>query len=199
MAGIPRDLLYSAGGKEAIMAEDVLRRKHRKLFRVYDADRNGFIEEVDFTIIFERVAAVMGLLPGAAEYEPLRKQFHFVWENIRNLADANADNKVSEDEWLRYADTMSQSPAHYEKDAGALSEMMFNLFDSDRDGRLTPEDFNRFFRAFRIEESLAPLAWGKLSLKEPGFLSRPEGLVYAKQFYGSRDEADAGNHLLGPV
>jgi Ca2+-binding EF-hand superfamily protein len=181
------------------MADDVLTKKHLKLFKVYDADGNGFIEKVDFTIIFERVAAVMGLRSGAPEYEPLRAQFQFVWDNIRALADANADDRVSPQEWLDYAQKMSQSPATYEKDAGALSEMMFNLFDADKDGRLTLEDFRRFFRAFRIDESLAPLAWAKLPLKEPGFLSRPEGLVYAKQFYGSRDDADAGNHLLGPI
>src|SRR5579862_5973560 len=109
------------------MADDVLIRKHKKLFRVYDADGNGFIEKVYFTIIFERVAAVMGLMPAANEYEPLRKQFLFVWENLRSLADANADDKVSEDEWLRYAQAMSQSPAQYERDAGMLSELMFNL------------------------------------------------------------------------
>jgi Ca2+-binding EF-hand superfamily protein len=181
------------------MTEDVLSKKHRKMFRVYDADGNGFIEKVDFTIIFERVAAVMGLLPGAAEYEPLRKQFLFVWENIRSLADANGDDKVSEEEWLRYSHRMSQSPVLYERDAGALSELMFNLFDADKDGRLTLDDFRRFFRAFRIDEALAAGTWDKLGQKAPGFLTRAEGLVYAKQFYGSNDAADCGNYLLGPL
>src|ERR1043165_7665073 len=77
-------------------------KKQRHYFNVYDADKNGVIEQADFEDIGHRFAIALGHQPGGTVYNYLREGFLGVWHEIQKDADANSDGHITFEEFLRY-------------------------------------------------------------------------------------------------
>jgi Ca2+-binding EF-hand superfamily protein len=180
------------------MLTNLQRRKLTRYFRVYDVDDDGRMANADFERVVENVRILHGISSGSEEYRKLREAYLGRWEALRRFADADADGSVDLAEWLGYWSGLLDADDRYQEEVIAVTDRMFQLFDTDEDGVLGPDEFCDFFGIFGLKSALARGVFVELDLDGDGAISRAELLEMADQFYRSDDPSAPGNNLFGP-
>jgi Ca2+-binding EF-hand superfamily protein len=178
------------------MLTDFQKKKLGRLFAVLDADHNGQLEESDYSTVVSKLAQVNGWKQGSAEFASLEKLYLTIWGNMKALADQNNDGQVSLQEFLEFHSLMLSTPEMYDQITIGTLELLFDPFDRDNDGHLSPDDLRQFYRGYGIE-SAADEAFQKLDSNRDGKISKQEATDRVKEFYFSNDPAAAGNWLFG--
>ena len=157
------------------MLTDLQRRKMSRLFKVYDADGNGFIEESDLLRIAHNFAEQRGLAPGTEGYNQLRSKFLFVWEYLQKFGDPNRDYAVSLSEFLSYAQEVLEE--NYASVIGSTGSFLFELIDAD---------------------GLVKDIFAKLDLNADSTISTEEFAKLGYDFHYSDDPLNPANWFFGP-
>lgn len=181
------------------MLSDLQRDKLTRYFRVYDIDDDGRIGPQDFQRVVENVRILHGLADGSPAHEALRDGYLDRWESLRTAADADDDGGVDLGEWLTYWEGVVEDDDRYEREVGGITARMLDLFDTDEDGVLGPDEFCDFYGIYGLSAALARGVFIELDLNGDGAISRDELLEMSEQFYRG-DAPDApGNHFFGPI
>jgi Ca2+-binding EF-hand superfamily protein len=179
------------------MLSDALRDRLITVLGVWDADRDGAIEESDYAVAAGRLAGLSGLKPGSAEYERLHGQLvNGGWQLLRQF-DSNGDGRVSIEEALEGFDGLHADQQRYREVIIEPSYSAFDLIDTDHDGRITAEEYRAYLIAMSVDEATAATAFEHLDLNGDGFLSREEFVQLTDEFYTSDDPDAAGGWLYG--
>src|SRR3954470_359679 len=113
------------------MLTELQQRKLAHTFKLWDANRDGVVEQIDYELLIERVAAVRGWAPGSAAYQGLQQMYLGSWEAIRAYADTNRDNRITLDEWMACFGDWLRDPAAFRQMITPMSEQVFGLLDAD--------------------------------------------------------------------
>jgi Ca2+-binding EF-hand superfamily protein len=180
------------------MLTDLQRRKLTRYFRVYDLDDDGRLANADFERVVENVRILHDVDAGSAVYCRLRDAYIIRWDALRGFADKDADGSVDLDEWLGYWTELLGSSERYDAEVVAVTDRIFEMFDTDGDGVLGANEFCDFFGMFGLKTAMARQVFIGLDLDGDGAITRDELLEMADQFYRSNDPAAPGNNLFGP-
>lgn len=179
------------------MLSDALRERLTTMLAVWDADRDGAIEESDYEIAAGRMVSVSGLKPGAPEYEQLHAQLvDGGWQLLRQF-DSNGDGRVTIEEALNGFDGLHDDEERYRKVIVEPSYSVFDLIDADHDGRITAEEHRDFLVAMTVDAASAEAAFAHLDADGDGYLSREEYVALMRDFYTSDDPDVPAAWLFG--
>jgi Ca2+-binding EF-hand superfamily protein len=179
------------------MLSDALRDRLITILRVWDADRDGAIEESDYAVAASRLAGLSGLKAGSAEYEQLHGQLvNGGWQLLRQF-DSDGDGRVTIEEALKGFDGLHADQQRYREVIIEPSYSSFDLIDTDHDGQITAEEHRAYLIALSVDEATAETAFEHLDLDGDGFLSREEFVQLTDEFYTSDDPDAAGAWLYG--
>src|SRR5262245_2258910 len=106
------------------MLTEFQKSKLPNLFKLYDADGNGYIEAADFEAIHANFCQAAGLAKDSPQSEVLKQRLASRWVSIQKHADANSDTRVSLDEWLAYVDKMLQSEEQFRVEVEGIVAMI---------------------------------------------------------------------------
>jgi juvenile hormone diol kinase len=180
------------------MLTEFQKEKLPRLFAVYDADANGFVEREDFVRLTQSFAQARGWEPGDEEYDALEARLLSRWQSMRQFADADHDDRVSLDEWLAYVDDMLDSEDAYEAEVQKIARSTFGVFDRDGDGKLDLAEYQEGYRSLGLDEALASDVFRRLDLDYDGYISKSEHLTLVDQFFRSQNPHSPGNWVFGP-
>jgi juvenile hormone diol kinase len=180
------------------MLTEFQKEKLPRLFAMYDADANGFIEQEDFARLVQTFAQVRGWQPGTEEYDALETRLLSRWQKMLQFADADRDERVSLAEWLAYVDDMLSSEDAYEVEVQKIASTTFGVFDRDGDGELTIEEYSEGYAAMSLDKTFADDIFRRLDLNADGHISRSEHLTLIAQFFRSQNPQSPGNWVFGP-
>jgi juvenile hormone diol kinase len=180
------------------MLSDLQRQKLTRYFRVYDVNDDGQIGPADFLRVVENVRILHGLKDGSPQHEALLGGYLNRWESMRTSADADADGGVDLGEWLDYWEALVADDARYEKEMGRHIDRILEIFDTDEDGILGPDEFCDFFGTYGLSTALARSVFLDLDANSDGAVSRDELRQMADQFYRGDDPEAPGNRFFGP-
>ncbi|MEV6025305.1 calcium-binding protein [Streptomyces sp. NPDC052036] len=116
------------------------------VFSLFDADRNGHIEDTDFDLMGRRVVAAVPEAADAAK-DRLLSAFHRYGDTLVNEQDADGDGRISPEEFTAVVLDPSRFDAAVHEFAEALSEMG----DPDGDGFVARPDFRALMTAIGFE------------------------------------------------
>jgi Ca2+-binding EF-hand superfamily protein len=170
----------------------VVQRKTTALFRIFDANGDGYWERSDFEQFVERVAQERGLDPGSPEVEALSGVFMQLWESLR-AADTDGDDRVTLDEALAFQDQNFTPEA-----VTGFAQVIFPVLDSDGDGAIGIDEYRSLLKSSSIDPAVADEIFPRLDADGDGQISRAEFEQLYQEYFLS-DDADApGSSLWGP-
>jgi juvenile hormone diol kinase len=180
------------------MLTEFQKRKLTVLFHHQDMDHDGFLGKADYEQFVKRSGEVQKYPPGSAQYEAFYAQNMAVWEQVRQVADKDGDNRVSLEEFLESYDVTLSDEKLYDQFLTQYANSAFALWDRDGDGRLSGVEYVAFSVCFGLGEEAAREAFRHLDRDGSGHLTTEEYLKRIGEFFLSEDPDAPGNWLVGP-
>ena len=181
------------------MLSEFQAKKAQHFFRVFDADKDGFMEQSDLEAVVNKLATVRGWKKGTLGYDNLYDRWMFVWSALEKAADQNRDNIVSPKEWIDLTDKLLASEGGYASVMNAIGNLTFDAVDPDDDGKIDHNDWRAFSAAHGISADNADRAFARLDLNGDGSISREETMAHLRDFFYSNDPNAPGNLFFGPL
>jgi Ca2+-binding EF-hand superfamily protein len=181
-------------------------KKITRLFGALDKNKDGLLEEEDFAALASRLAAARKVDVNS----PLYKEMHAAqmrwWENIRIAANKDINGRVTLAEWISFwsgwlTTIADEAGASQQTALDAMKKSAtatFDMIDADRDGRITPGEYEAWSRVFALNFD-ARANFRRLDLNQDGVLTREEVVGLLKEFFLTNDPEASGNHLYGPL
>lgn len=179
------------------MLSDLKKRKLRARFAAIDVDKNGVIERADYLLMRDNFARVGGLEKDSQEYLVLDKQVNVLWELLRQSADVNQDDKVTEEEFLAYMETQLEGDDFVQKQILPFVHFNFKLLDPDKTGRLTKDIFLVGAECLCMDKTTAETSFERLDVDGKGYIEMEEYTARAKEFYLEESLDAPGNWMFG--
>lgn len=171
-------------------------KKQTHLFNIYDTNNDGVVTREDFEIKAQTVAKLHNLQPGSAGYDKMYAEVMADWDHLQKDVDKNNNGEISLDEWLEHGYTRISSNDMYETVKKEADEV-FELFDQNGDGVISPEEFSNLIKAWGVSDEELEIACSKLNLKAGNTLSKDQFKDLLEQFHKSDDPDSPGNYLFG--
>src|SRR5262245_58842573 len=141
-------------------------RKITRMFHVYDINRDGKLEEEDFVAVGRNIAGQRGYPPDSPGYRALAGKYQEFWGR---LSTANGGTgSIGLPEFVALMDAQISDHDRFEATIHDLGGAAFDVLDSDRDGKVTIDEYRAFLRAHCIDPSLADAAFPRLDLDGDG-------------------------------
>ena len=158
------------------MSEDILHQRFGKRFGLLDTDGDGYIDSGDFEAIARKINENFPEVSprhAAATVSLLQE----MWDRMASSIGAGSDRRVSRDEYISYriGHAQSQEP----EDVSAMRRQrdsrtrrrLFEVVDANEDGKVSSDDYRRFYQALGVTGTDADNAFAKLDSDSDGFLS----------------------------
>lgn len=178
---------------------ELQQKKLTRYFRVYDIDDDGRVGPADFERVIENVRALHGLGAQSAGLAALRVGYSNRWDAIQAAADTDGDGGIDLQEWLAYWDEVLSDDARYEEEVAILKARFFEIFDTDEDGVIGPDEFCNFFSVYGLSAALARQIFMDLDVNGDGVVSHEELMGMVREFFRADDPQAPGNFLFGPL
>lgn len=175
------------------------RRKLNRMFDALDVDGDGVIRREDFERRVAAVAGVNGWSEDALQLAAYRRTCLDQWEGLAEMADADADDRVTREEFLRSAEVFlddRESVRHY---ARGDVQLLFDAMDTDGDGRVTLDEYRRYLEVCGVDVRFAEAFFSHADLDDNGRLTRREMADAVEEFLLGEDADAAGSFLFGPL
>jgi Ca2+-binding EF-hand superfamily protein len=173
--------------------------KFRRMFSFLDLDGDGRVDRKDFLWRVETIARLEGWTRESPQYQRNLRFALEEWENLRESADANVDEAVTEDEFLRYAELFLTDRQMVRAYARGDAQLMLDAMDSDGDDRISLPEYRRYLEVCGAETSGAEAFFRHADLDEDGFITRAELAHAIEEFLLSDRSTSGGSYLFGPL
>jgi EF-hand domain pair len=130
------------------------KRKMNHVFDLADLDGDGSISYKDFTLFRDNLEAQGAIAPkGTPKYERLQAELMATWNNMREAADTNRDDKVTRAEWLAWTSKLNDEA---EAKGGAypfesFMSSLIDLLDFDDDGYVGLAEYQAAAKAWSMK------------------------------------------------
>ncbi|HKJ01104.1 MAG TPA: EF-hand domain-containing protein [Longimicrobiales bacterium] len=181
------------------MLTDLQKQKLTRYFGVYDVDDDGTISVADFERVLENVRALHDVETSSSVQQGLRDAYLLRWSALAASADKDRDGNVDLQEWLEYWDGVLEDEARYLVEIVSVTELLFEVFDTDEDGVLGADEFCNFYGVYGLKSALARQVFLDVDADGDGKVTRQELVAMAHEFYHGNDPAAPGNRLFSPA
>ncbi|MEG4207179.1 EF-hand domain-containing protein [Microcoleus sp. Pol7_A1] len=181
------------------MLTEFQKRKLTLRFYMNDTSKDGIVELADFEHQGQKVAELRGIQPGSTEYEKIISTYVLLWETYWKPADADGDNQVTVDEYLKFGDILiaANKDAKNEKTKLGPSQAVFDTVDINGDGEIDLKEYAIYLKAVGRSEEDAKIAFSKIDKDGDGKLSRDEFAIALYDYHTSNDPQDPANWAFG--
>lgn len=174
-------------------------KKVTKLFKFWDGNNNGYLDEGDYNRIADRLAEFRGWAEDTAEYESVHATLQADWEEAAQFADTDNDNRITLDEWIVFCDTFIHDVEMYKVSVNDIREAVIGAVDLDNDGIIDVNDWRNVFKIYSYDESLAEETFKTMDRDNDGKVAGDEVTVALDEFLQSNDKSLLGNYMFGPL
>ena len=176
------------------MLSEFRRRKLAAGFRELDINGDGHIGDDDVELLISNHGDAYGYSADTPEYNELAQRTRAVWEQLKQF-DSNGDGAVTLDEYVAGFEAFLSERETFMSSMTALVDSLYELADSDNDGRISEDELIKHFRAWNHSEEQARTAFPRLDRGGHGGIAKAEWMANLEEFYFSEDPAAPGNWL----
>ena len=181
------------------MLSDFRMRKMKKLFLMFDGNKNGYLDEADYEIFIAKASKHRGLQPGSSEYNHLREVYLGLWAQARLFARASQD-RVSFDEWLGAQEAVLSNREQFQTMMlQNVTDTMFKLFDANGDGKVSLEEYKGLLEIHGCDARNADTFFKRLDPQARGHLTFEDVKARVEEYSYAENEDAPGNYLFGDL
>ena len=181
------------------MRSDIQKLKAYNLFLAFDVEKSGYLDKADLDTLARQITESQGRAVGSPLHLELEAKLKAYWNQMMESLDHNKDNRISADEFLKFADKIMKNPKGPEEQSIlALSDVIFTMADQDGSGGLSMKEFAQCIRAYGVIESAASAAFWLIDRDKSGRVSRAEFQGFLREVFQSRALNDAAALVFGP-
>jgi Ca2+-binding EF-hand superfamily protein len=179
-------------------APEIAKRRLAKVFRSFDYDNNGVVDEEDIKRLARETAEISGKDPECEAVKGFRQgllQFH---RKVTGKVgqDSNKKGEITAEEYRNTITTFSSAEMRSMIDG--FLEPLFALLDRDGDGKITEDEFKAMHLAQGLSERDVRGVFAQVDLDGDGYLSESDLREYIYEFYLSNDPNAPTYHVLSP-
>ncbi|MBD1829154.1 EF-hand domain-containing protein [Microcoleus vaginatus GB1-A2] len=178
------------------MLSEFQKRKLALRFYMLDTSKDGILELADFEQHGQKLAELRGIQPGSTDYEKIMSAALYNWETYWKPADADGDNKITLDEFLKSADILIAAKTT-EKTNYQVQKGLFDSVDIDGDGEITLKEYTLFLNSFGRSEEDAKIGFSKIDTNGDGKLSRDDFSIALYEYNTGNDPQAPANWFFG--
>lgn len=172
-------------------------KKFKRLFKVFDADGNGYLDMTDVVIIMNRFSTEFHWPKGGSADTQFRSAFLKIWTKMFRDADRNHDHKVSLKEFLEYYEQVTINDLQFYAHLKPFLDELFFAIDQNNDGLISKEAYCAFYRAFNNSEEDAEKAFNAMDINNDGQISHLEFYSMFYQFHMSDNPNHPSRNFFG--
>lgn len=132
--------------------------------------------------------------------DTLLAAFENFWTRVSLVMDTNRDGKVTPLEWREgMLNAFANNPEQFAEGLRPLAAALFAVCDRDDDGKVSPQEFACFQKAFGTSAGNTRIAFERLDRDGDGYLEVGELLDAWTEYYTSADPEARGNWLYGNI
>ena len=181
---------------------DIQKKKIEHFFNVLDNNGNGVLQPDDFTGVGRKICELLDLKPKTKDYELTIVHSYRLFIQIMTDLGKEDEVEITVDEWNQFFESnyISELDADSAPINGYIkrtSNYIFNLFDQNKDGLISAEEFAQMFEIYHINVSYSAESFSKLDLNNDKVISREELLQAFKEYFLSSDPEAPGNWIFG--
>jgi Ca2+-binding EF-hand superfamily protein len=184
---------------EGIMssAADLRDRNIRAIFDLLDANSDGVITASDLSSLAARACDQLGIT-GTAKGEQIADIYASWWEQLAADADADADGRITRDEFAAAHVSGDGDPAaYYQQQVGRIVAAEAEALDADGDGYIGQAEYAALLAVAGVTTEIALAGFARLDTDHDGKISTDEFAAGIAQLVLSQDPADHGTAILG--
>ncbi|XP_022247278.1 calexcitin-1-like [Limulus polyphemus] len=195
--------LEKHGEKDSFQLSQLRKKKLLCEFNTFfDINKDGVITLSDFHSVRERICKLNGWKPGSDKYDKTEELFRDIWESLKEQADSNHDNKITQEEWIRMWEQINEaeSQGKINKFPHWLTSYLwyrFNMYDRTCDGIVDVEEFCYVLESFGIPERQSRQCFVIMTQNETKPLNFDYFCKLAGEYYRSDDPGALGNFITG--
>jgi Ca2+-binding EF-hand superfamily protein len=161
------------------------------IFTLFDVDRNGYLQEDDFSTMADRVVrAAEG--SGNTAKQSMKAAFDQYWTTLQRELDENQDMRISFEE---YADCVL-SPELFEGTVRQFAESLATLGDPDGDGMIERPLFVALMRAIGFDRTSIDTLFDALEPTADDRIRVDAWRAAIDDYYRPEKVGIAGDHLV---
>jgi Ca2+-binding EF-hand superfamily protein len=177
------------------MATELQRRKFEKAFDRFDVDDDGVIGETDIAAMVQIWCQTFDIMPRSPGWTEINGLANKLWRDLQGSVDSDGNKSVGKEEWNAAMD----NPDFVEKVALPFAVAVFDIADSDNDGKISLDEMIAAQSKAGISESETRRVFDKLDTDDDGYVERDEYAAAIREFYMSDDPNAPGNLMAGSI
>lgn len=177
---------------------DFQKKKISRVFTTFfDVNKDGVIEWPDFEICMQKVREMHGWDTDGEKYLHALETLRLIWDGLKQYADENQDDKITEDEWLK----MWQECIKVSNEKGIpewqqrYMDFMFDVNDTSGDKLIDMEEYSTVYTNFGMTKEECEDAFKKFA--ENGNVDRDLYNKLWMEYFSSSDPSAKGNFIFG--
>lgn len=170
------------------------------LFHLLDIDNNDLLQLNDFSDIAEDVRRKLNYSEGEEEHQLIvQKSVKFFHKLLRDIPHEE-NQSITLTDWLDFFEkevVSAQDPDVLDEYVELILAFLFGLFDENRDGYISIEEYQEIFNSLGIPKEHAIEAFQRIDVNGDNHLSRYEMIPAIETFLTSNDPSEVGNWIFG--
>lgn len=181
------------------MLSDLRKKKMTNMFRAYDITGDGAFGKDDIEQGLAEHLTSLGVQPGTPEYERVREADMTIWDKIRDACNKEDDGRVMVDEYVAGMEKLMNNEEEFIPFLRILVQNYMDYRDTDKDGRITKEEYVTSFGSHYTNKEGLEEAFQKMDLDGDGYLTSEEVQQLTYEFHYSDNPEAPGNWMIGSL
>lgn len=176
--------------------------KIRHFFKVLDNNGNRILQPDDFKDVARKICQAVDLDPASSEYELTMVQSYRMFIQIMTDLGKEEDLEITMDEFEQFFENNLVSisvdnPAPIQGYITRSVNYIFNLFDRNKDGFISIDEYVKMFEIYGIDTSYSITSFQKLDLNSDEVITKEELVKAFAEYFLSTDPNSPGNWIFG--
>lgn len=154
-----------------------------RMFKLLDSDGSGVVTKDDFEEKIQAVASIGNRKPGTPEYDRVQSCYTNQWNSLKKAADTNDDGKVTQEEWLTWAEKAVSDSGTFEKLVKETAAAIFDVMDLDSSGTVSFEEYKKVNKIYGLDEATARKMFDEVDGDHDGSITKEEHLKTQDWFF----------------